>query len=170
MSEARIFEDSADAEVPFVPLDARRRQRLVWAKSPIETGLRVELRAATEPFCSTCNYRAESAGVFPGKRGVVPRANAPKITIAASRGTQTSAFGVGRRESHDSSAFYGRFSAPVLSDDHEVVTCPVPDTLWCTDRRDLSFLPDKCIALVVTSPTTSSERSTSELSASVISW
>ena len=31
--------------------------------------------------------------------------------------TATSAFGVGRRESHDASGFYGRFTAPVLNAD-----------------------------------------------------
>jgi site-specific DNA-methyltransferase (adenine-specific) len=82
----------------------------------------------------------------------VAQAKRPNAKIAPAKGTQTSAFGVGRRESHDSSAFYERFSAPVLSADSEVATCPAPDTLWCADSRDLSFLPDKCIALVVTSP------------------
>ena len=77
----------------------------------------------------------------------------PKTKSASATGrTRTSAFGVGRRESHDASAFYERFNAPSLSDDSEVAICPVPDTLWCADSRDLSFLPDKCIALVVTSP------------------
>ena len=33
---------------------------------------------------------------------------------SASRATKTSNFGVGRRESHDASGFYGRFEAPVL--------------------------------------------------------
>jgi hypothetical protein len=31
--------------------------------------------------------------------------------------TSTSAFGVSKRESHDSSGFYHRFASPVLSDD-----------------------------------------------------
>lgn len=68
------------------------------------------------------------------------------------RATATSSFGAGRRESHDASAFYARFAPPHQSDDDTVVPCPVPDTLWCHDSRDLSFLPDGCIALVVTSP------------------
>ncbi len=66
--------------------------------------------------------------------------------------TRTSAFGAGRREGHDSSAFYSRFAPPVLSGDDEVVPCPAGDTLRAGDSRDLSFLPDKCVALVVTSP------------------
>jgi modification methylase len=68
------------------------------------------------------------------------------------RATSTSSFGVGRRESHDSRAFYSRFSPPRTNDEGEVVACPVPDTLWCADSRDMPFLPDGCIALVVTSP------------------
>ena len=36
------------------------------------------------------------------------------------RPTSTSAFGVGRREAHDSSPFYARFTPPLLSDDDRV--------------------------------------------------
>lgn len=67
-------------------------------------------------------------------------------------GTTTSTFGVSKRESHDSTSFYQRFSAPVLSQDDDLVVCPVQDTLWCRDSRNMDFLPDKCISLVVTSP------------------
>jgi DNA modification methylase len=68
------------------------------------------------------------------------------------RPTATSAFGVGRRESHDASAFYERFSAPVVSADDEVRPCSVPDQVFCGDSRDLSVVDDKSVALVVTSP------------------
>ena len=37
------------------------------------------------------------------------------------RRTTTSNFGVGSRESHDSSPFYDRFRAPELSDDDRVL-------------------------------------------------
>ncbi len=66
--------------------------------------------------------------------------------------TRTAAFGAGRRESHDASAFYARFASPAQSDDEEVVPSPVADGFVVADSRDLSFLPDKCVALVVTSP------------------
>ena len=66
--------------------------------------------------------------------------------------TRTAAFGAGRRESHDASPFYARFAPPMLSDDDEIARCPVVDTVWARDSRDLSFLPDRCVALVVTSP------------------
>lgn len=68
------------------------------------------------------------------------------------RSTSTSSFGVGRREGHDSSGFYARFAKPQISDDETVNPCPAPDSLRCADSRDLSFLPDACVALVVTSP------------------
>jgi site-specific DNA-methyltransferase (adenine-specific) len=66
--------------------------------------------------------------------------------------TQTSAFGVSRRESHDATGFYRRFEAPTISGDDKVVACPVPDRLFAGDSRDLSVLPDSCVALMVTSP------------------
>lgn len=72
------------------------------------------------------------------------------------RATATSAFGVGRRESHDATEFYRRFEPPVLSDDDDV--CPPEDRrdldrLHLGDIRDLrsTFMP-RSVALVVTSP------------------
>ncbi len=66
--------------------------------------------------------------------------------------TRTSAFGVSRRESHDATGFYRRFEAPAISGDDTVADCPVKDRLFAGDSRDLSVLPDNCIALMVTSP------------------
>jgi len=72
--------------------------------------------------------------------------------------THTSAFGVGRRERHDASAFYSRFVPPVLSDDEEVNR---PDELleelaggrvYGRSSADMHELPDTSLALVVTSP------------------
>jgi site-specific DNA-methyltransferase (adenine-specific) len=73
----------------------------------------------------------------------------------ARRGTETSAFGVGRRESHDSSAFYARFTPPVISDDDTVTPIPpevFDDPCRLGDSRDMAALPDNSVALVVTSP------------------
>ena len=73
--------------------------------------------------------------------------------VPSTRGTSTSNFGVGRRESHDSSGFYGRFEQPVLSDDDTVVSpTPVTEPFVCGDARDMSMLADGSVALVVTSP------------------
>lgn len=70
-------------------------------------------------------------------------------------GTRTSAFGVGRREAHDSSAFYDRFHAPEVSDDDTITSLDhvsVLDTIVVGDARDMSSVPDASVALVVTSP------------------
>ena len=68
--------------------------------------------------------------------------------------TATTAFGVGRRESHDSSSFYDRFTAPEISTDDRVN--PIPDDLAPIHRRDsreiARVLPPSSVALVVTSP------------------
>jgi DNA modification methylase len=66
--------------------------------------------------------------------------------------TSTSNFGVGRRESHDASAFYARFEAPSLSTDDEIRGCSVADRLICGDSRDMDVVDDKSVSLVVTSP------------------
>jgi hypothetical protein len=51
--------------------------------------------------------------------------------------TSTSAFGVGRRESHDASAFYARFWLPRISSDDEVATNPEDSLgrIYCGDAR-----------------------------------
>lgn len=73
------------------------------------------------------------------------------------RSTSTSSFGVGRREGHDSSAFYDRFPVPDISGDAEVVRPPPTslDRLWVGDARDMDAcgqVADGSVALVVTSP------------------
>ncbi len=66
--------------------------------------------------------------------------------------TSTSAFGVGRRESHDASTFYARFNAPVLSDDDAVTHSPVTNKLVQGDSRKMNEIDDSSVALVITSP------------------
>jgi site-specific DNA-methyltransferase (adenine-specific) len=66
--------------------------------------------------------------------------------------TRTSSFGVGKREAHDASAFYERFTAPEVSADDVVNPCPVADTLVVGDSRAMADVPDSSVALVVTSP------------------
>jgi len=69
------------------------------------------------------------------------------------RKTSTSNFGVGRREAHDSSAFYARFEVPELSSDVDVLPPRALSTpLVCGDARHMDALPDRSVALVVTSP------------------
>ncbi len=73
--------------------------------------------------------------------------------MAQRSGTSTSAFGVGRREAHDSTPFYDRFSPPQVSG-HDLVTPTDLDELFIHgDARHMgSELPDGSVALVVTSP------------------
>jgi DNA modification methylase len=71
------------------------------------------------------------------------------------RPTATSSFGVGRRESHDSSQFYARFAPPVISADADVAPPWSTDVIWVGDARDMDRygdIADKSVALVVTSP------------------
>ena len=67
-------------------------------------------------------------------------------------GTRTSAFGVGKREGHDSSAFYERFHAPVVSADETINPPSVLDRIIVGDARRMREVADNSVALVVTSP------------------
>ncbi len=72
---------------------------------------------------------------------------------SARKGTATTAFGVSRRESHDASSFYARFTPPVISDDDTVnAVDDLGDGCIHGDARDMHHLPDDSVALVVTSP------------------
>jgi site-specific DNA-methyltransferase (adenine-specific) len=68
------------------------------------------------------------------------------------RPTSTSAFGAGRRESHDASYFYARFSAPRLSKDEAVNPPAVVDRIFEGDARRMDEVAPASVALVVTSP------------------
>ncbi|MDQ1360097.1 MAG: modification methylase [Acidimicrobiaceae bacterium] len=71
------------------------------------------------------------------------------------RPTATSSFGVGRRESHDASGFYGRFTEPAISSDSGIGDHRERDAIWVGDARDMDGygnIADDSVALVVTSP------------------
>ena len=71
------------------------------------------------------------------------------------RPTATSSFGVSRRESHDASAFYARFSAPEILNEQALAPHRVRDRIWCGDARFMDAhgeINDNSVALVVTSP------------------
>ena len=59
---------------------------------------------------------------------------------------------MGRRESHDASGFYDRFTPPVLTDDDDVAPSAVQDKIIVGDARRMEELDDRSVALVVTSP------------------
>lgn len=68
--------------------------------------------------------------------------------------TATSTFGVGKRESHDSSAFYARFTRPEISRDTTIDVNPPEaiDRIYKGDSRRMAEIKDSSVALVVTSP------------------
>jgi site-specific DNA-methyltransferase (adenine-specific) len=66
--------------------------------------------------------------------------------------TSTSSFGVSRRESHDSSDFYARFTPPQLDDDTEVDPYKDIDEIFEGNAASMSKIADNSVALVVTSP------------------
>ena len=70
----------------------------------------------------------------------------------ARRGTSTSNFGVSKRENHDATAFYERFTAPDLSTASDVAPRKDVDEIFAGDARDMEMVDDSSVALVVTSP------------------
>src|SRR5262245_57564085 len=69
--------------------------------------------------------------------------------------TKTQSFGVGRREGHDASAYYGRqlnsFS-PATAVNGLVNSLEQANVIHCADARDMRHLPDNSVALAFTSP------------------
>jgi site-specific DNA-methyltransferase (adenine-specific) len=59
---------------------------------------------------------------------------------------------VSRREGHDSSRFYNRFTPPELSSDENLSSQRDFDKLIVGDARRMTEVPDSSVALVVTSP------------------
>jgi site-specific DNA-methyltransferase (adenine-specific) len=74
------------------------------------------------------------------------------VTERRRRPTATSAFGVSKREGHDSSAFYARFVPPEISTDDTVNEPKLIDEIIVGDSRDMTDVADASVALVVTSP------------------
>jgi site-specific DNA-methyltransferase (adenine-specific) len=68
------------------------------------------------------------------------------------RATSTSAFGVSRRENHDASGFYARFTAPTITSDEAVSPPGVVDQIYVGDARNMDRVRPASVALVVTSP------------------
>jgi len=76
--------------------------------------------------------------------------------------TRTSSFGVGKRESHDSSEFYGRnlyngfFANPLSIKEMGQISVPLPgswsDSIYCQSSTSMSQIPDNSVAVAFTSP------------------
>jgi modification methylase len=118
--------------------------------------------------------KERKAGQNPAKRTPKPRA-APKPPAAKAQAskrqpakTQTSAFGTGRRESHDASSFYARSlyagqsaaqPATPRAEDAPAphpVTPPAPEgwaeRIYCASSTQMDAVPDNSVALAFTSP------------------
>ena len=77
-------------------------------------------------------------------------------------GTSTSSFGTGRRESHDSSAFYSRnmlssaVAKPLSVDGIKEIVVPEvgnwANSIYCSSAEQMKELPDNSVALAFTSP------------------
>ncbi len=78
------------------------------------------------------------------------------MTDKKRQSTTTYTFGAGKRERHDASLFYNRFTPPAVRDSQDV--CPAAqrvgcDEIYCGDIRDFEDVVSKnSVALVVTSP------------------
>src|SRR4051794_36141258 len=66
--------------------------------------------------------------------------------------TATSNFGVSKRESHDSSDFYARFTQPLLDDSVDIDPHKDIDDIFVGNSASMTQVPDNSVALVVTSP------------------
>ncbi len=68
--------------------------------------------------------------------------------------TATSDFGSGKRESHDSTSFYERFTPPVISGDERIEKPIALDQLFEGDARLMTDdqVTDRSVALLITSP------------------
>ena len=112
--------------------------------------------------------RAAKASVAAGRTASMPPPTAvatggsavqpmPATPSRARRPTSTSAFGVSRRESHDSSAYYESALYRSLPQEHDTGTVehirPEDlDVVLTADSRDLRGIPDNSVHLMVTSP------------------
>ena len=82
----------------------------------------------------------------------------PKVTSPSmarrQAATATSLFGSGKRESHDSTSFYDRFTPPVISPDELIEQPVVSDVIWQGDAREITddMIADRSVALMITSP------------------
>jgi site-specific DNA-methyltransferase (adenine-specific) len=68
------------------------------------------------------------------------------------KSTTTSNFGVSKRESHDSSDFYARFTQPVLDGSTDIAPEKAVDEIFQGNATSMTKVADNSAALVVTSP------------------
>lgn len=66
--------------------------------------------------------------------------------------TATSTFGVSKRESHDASDFYARFTQPQLDNSDDIEPRKAIDDIFVGNSARMAEVPNNSVALVVTSP------------------
>ncbi len=88
----------------------------------------------------------------PGRHRTVQSVPGTPSTPQRRKPTSTSSFGVSGRENHDASAFYRRFSSPVIDNDDQLGTQRDLDQIFCHDARSMKEVKNGTVALVVTSP------------------
>ncbi len=67
--------------------------------------------------------------------------------------TKTTAFGVSKREAHDSSDFYARGLASITETrERHVAVAPIRNEIFLQSAESMSQLPDNSVALMITSP------------------
>ena len=81
----------------------------------------------------------------------------PRIGSSNRNGTKTSSFGVSKRESHDSTEFYGSAmyrGLPKESDTGDLGVLPdeLVNRVVCGDSRNMREVPDNSVHMMVTSP------------------
>ena len=80
----------------------------------------------------------------------------PAIGYRFGVATNTSSFGSGKRENHDSSAYYDRkMSEPAAAEELGEPVDPPPDVIdrmFCQSAESMEQLPNDCVSLMVTSP------------------
>src|SRR5205085_28329 len=103
------------------------------------------------PFSEELGWLSEELGRFIADEGA-PGPIGGGSVAERREPTQTSRFGVSRRENHDASAFYARFTPPKLSADSAVQPDKAVDEIFVGDAREMKQVPEGSVALVVTSP------------------
>ena len=96
--------------------------------------------------------KSGKSGDTPGRVTSSMRSSRTSTSSTRSRSTSTSSFGVSKRESHDASGFYDRFTMPSISNDSEINRTGLFNKLFCGDSREMSQIADKSVGFVVTSP------------------
>ena len=166
----------------LIPRERAMSNALGKVPSRYASGVKIKMaitEVSTEPSWQNCRQEStRRAGTLPLRTGkfkariiaaarqfgevMVEEVEEPNIRasfgdgLRPRRGTATSTFGASRREGHDASNFYARFSAPDVSTDDELADpgriAAVQDQIFVGDSRLMAQVPDNSVALVVTSP------------------